>query len=117
MGSTHSAPPARDRNEHLWHLFNELGLLLWGEQQIAVAFFLCCQRSEDSSPSSEVGGSRVSPFLGTVERQSEATKILGSHIGNAGSSSVVGGIGSSRRVPAKIRSLPSLSLEPLGSDR
>ena len=79
MGHSHSSPSARNRQENIWQLSDEVRLKLRREHQVAVALGLRGERGEDVDSNAEVGRTHVRAFLCPFEAESDAAEIGCSH--------------------------------------
>ena len=81
-GHAHPSPAALDWREDLGLFGDEGLLLLWGEFEDAVAFFLGGEGGEDAVVEAEVGVSHVGTLDGLGELEGEATEEFDARIHN-----------------------------------
>jgi hypothetical protein len=84
VGETHPSSSTGDRQEHLRQLAYEVGLLLWSELEISVAFGGRSKGREDPPINPEVRRSHVRALFYAFQRQGDSAKIRDLHRSSRG---------------------------------
>ncbi len=79
MGCAVAAPAAFYGDEDFGQFFDEGGLLLWGDHDVAVALFYGGQGGENSIADAEVGVAHVGGFFGALEAEGDAAEVVDVH--------------------------------------
>src|SRR5581483_4582198 len=79
MGCAISAPPAWNRHKDVRHLRHECSLLLGVQHQIAVSLLHGCESGENAAAHAKIDRAHVRAFLGPVEAERDAAKVIGGH--------------------------------------
>ncbi len=74
-----AAPSTLNRDEHFGEFFDEGGLLLGCEHQVAVALFAGRESGEDSAANAEVGTPHMGIFFGAFEAEGDAAEVVDVH--------------------------------------
>ena len=75
VGHAHASPAAGDGEKEFGHFFNEGGLLLYREYQVAIALFRRSQRREDSAVHAKVRLAHVRALFGAGQTQRNSAKV------------------------------------------
>lgn len=82
MRSAIPSPTACYRDEHIRHIRDKVGLLLWRKQQIAVSQMLCSEGRKNSAANSEIRLPHMRTLFRSRQTERNSPKIISIHESN-----------------------------------